>query len=122
MQPRDPRAYIADAIECCERVLAAGTGITLERYENDWILRSAIERQLSIIGEALNQASRLDPGLRGKVTDFRRIVAFRNIVIHVNHGIDGPILLAIIARDVPVLLGELRSVLAALPPPGTGPG
>ncbi len=41
-----------------------------------------MERQFEIIGEALSQALRLHPDLSNRFTDYRRIVAFRNRLIH----------------------------------------
>ena len=44
--------------------------------------RSAVERQFEIIGEALGQLARLDPAMAERITDFRRVIAFRNILVH----------------------------------------
>ncbi|WP_223839911.1 DUF86 domain-containing protein [Saccharopolyspora pogona] len=41
-----------------------------------------VERQFEIVGEALNQLSKVDADLAAKVPDLPRIVAFRNILIH----------------------------------------
>ena len=46
------------------------------------MLRSAVERQFEIIGEALAQLLRLDPSLRSRKSDAGRIIAFRNRLIH----------------------------------------
>lgn len=41
------------------------------------------ERQLEIIGEALNQLSKIEPASADRVSDHRRIIALRsNILIH----------------------------------------
>jgi len=40
------------------------------------MLRSAVERQFKVIGEALNRLSRLDPETAARVSDLPRIVAF----------------------------------------------
>jgi hypothetical protein len=44
--------------------------------------RSAVERQFEIIGEALSQLAKADATIASRVPDHRRIVAFRNVLIH----------------------------------------
>ena len=49
-------------------------------FENDLKTRKAIERNLEIIGEALNRILKLDPSIQ--ITDSRKIVDTRNRIIH----------------------------------------
>ena len=49
--------------------------------ENE-IVRAAVERKFEIMGEALNQLSKIDPALARRVPDFRDIISFRNLLIH----------------------------------------
>ena len=53
-----------------------------EDYEADAMLRSAVERQFEIVGEALNRLSKEDPTSAERIPDLPRIVAFRNILVH----------------------------------------
>ena len=39
------------------------------------------EDQFEIIGEALSQMSKLDPALAKRVSDYQKIISFRNILI-----------------------------------------
>ena len=46
------------------------------------MLRSAVERQFEIIGEALGTLARVDATIAARIPELRDIVAFRNILIH----------------------------------------
>jgi uncharacterized protein with HEPN domain len=46
------------------------------------MLRSAVERQLAKIGEALSQFASVDRGLAARIPESRKVVAFRNLLIH----------------------------------------
>jgi uncharacterized protein with HEPN domain len=50
--PRDPRAWLLDIIGACDLLAEFTAGKTFEDYASNAMLRSAVERQLEIIGEA----------------------------------------------------------------------
>jgi uncharacterized protein with HEPN domain len=56
-------------------------GRTFAEFDSDLVLRSAVERQFEILGEALGQLDRLDATLAARIPDLRQIVAFRNVLI-----------------------------------------
>ena len=60
--------------------LTAGKGWA--DYQDDVLLRSAVERQFEIIGEALNRLKKVDPGLLARISDYGRIIGFRNVLAH----------------------------------------
>jgi uncharacterized protein with HEPN domain len=55
---------------------------TFNDYKVDVLLRSGMERQLEITGEALNHLSRADPDLAARIPELANIVGFRNILAH----------------------------------------
>jgi uncharacterized protein with HEPN domain len=57
-------------------------GRSLADFDSNLILRSAVERQFEILGEALNGLDHVDATLAARIPDRRQIVAFRNILIH----------------------------------------
>ena len=82
MLPRDARAYLYDIAAACTRIAEFTAGRSVEDYKQDAMVRSAVERQFEIIGEALNLLRQSSPGVAGKITDASRIIAFRNRLIH----------------------------------------
>jgi len=80
--PRDKRAYLADVIDSCQAIEAAIAGIELPAYQSDRLIRSAVEREFIIIGEALSALSRRAPETFAKISDARRIIDFRNQLTH----------------------------------------
>jgi uncharacterized protein with HEPN domain len=52
---RDPRAFLSDVIEAGQAIQQAVAGINLDDYRNSRLIRSSVEREFTIIGEALNQ-------------------------------------------------------------------
>jgi uncharacterized protein with HEPN domain len=54
-------------------------------------LRSGVERQFAIVGEALSQIRRIDPALGGSIAELARVVGFRNVLIHACASVDSRI-------------------------------
>jgi uncharacterized protein with HEPN domain len=86
-------------------------GKTFDHYEHDPLLRSGVERQLEIIGEALNQLARIDPERAARVTDYRRIIALRNILVHGYAKVDHRVIWNIVERSLPILGREIDGLL-----------
>jgi uncharacterized protein with HEPN domain len=78
----DALKLLWDARHATERVQRFTTGKTFTEYLADEILRSAVERQLEVAGEALAQLRKLDASVAAEIPDLVRIVGFRNILIH----------------------------------------
>ena len=57
-------------------------GRNFAEFDTDIMLRSAVERQIEIIGEALGTLARVDATIAARIPELRDIVAFRNILIH----------------------------------------
>jgi len=104
--PRDERAYLTDIIESCDAIAVAVSGLELEDYEANRLVRSSVEREFIIIGEALAALSRVAPNTFDSITRARRIVDFRNQLTHEYPAVDDAIVWAIIEHDVPLLRQE----------------
>jgi uncharacterized protein with HEPN domain len=78
----EAKKYLFDIKQAANLLLRFAKGKTLAEFTDDPLLRSAIERQFEIIGEALSQLSKVDPDTAATISEHRRIIAFRNILIH----------------------------------------
>ena len=75
--PRDSRAYLADIIGACEAILFAVRGLDLAAYQSNRLIRSSVEREFILIGEATATLARSAPEAFAAITRARRIVDFR---------------------------------------------
>ena len=112
--PLDARVYLHDIRKACEAIQSFIVGKSYDDYKTDLLLRSAVERQLGIIGEALNQASKSQIDLPTKITDFRQVVDFRNLLIHAYTKVSAPMVWGMLEKDLPILRQEVEKLLADL--------
>jgi len=113
---RDPRCFLWDALRAAEAVQAFLRGKTYEAFVEDDLVRSAVERQLQIIGEALSQLARIDPRIASNVAELRRIIAFRNILVHGYAAIDYDTVWRLIEDKLPELQANLQALLRTSDP------
>jgi uncharacterized protein with HEPN domain len=66
-------------------------GRTKMDFAADLLLRSAVERQYEIIGEALRRLQLADVPLFARIPEGRRIIGFRNVLAHAYDTIDDAI-------------------------------
>ena len=78
-------------------------------YERNKQLRRAVERELEIIGEAVNHLLDLDESIA--IDNARRIVDLRNFVIHGYDKVDNVIIWGVISRDLPKLKDQVDKLL-----------
>jgi uncharacterized protein with HEPN domain len=78
-------------------------------YESNKLLRRAVERELEIIGEAVNRILKVDPKI--DISNSRRIVNLRNWVIHAYDNVDNVIIWGIIDKDLPLLKNQVSDLL-----------
>ena len=93
-------------------ILDFAAGVTFDDYVDNKMLRSAVERQFEIIGEALNRLSRTDPDTVSKISRSQRIISFRNILIHGYDLVDNTIVWDVIQQDLPNLHKQVQDLLA----------
>ena len=100
------KKYLSDIIRAIELVeqFSAST-VNFQEYVLDLKTQSAIERQLSIIGEAVNKFDKLQP--QSTLENAKKIVGFRNRLIHTYDAVDPSMIWVIIIKHLPLLKEEV---------------
>lgn len=80
-----------------------------ETFCTDLLFRRGVERNIEIMGEAMNQALKINPNL--PITSARKVVDTRNLVIHAYDSLREDILWAIVIRHMPLLKEEIEKIL-----------
>jgi len=111
MKRHDIRKYLFDIIQACELLNNFVVGKTFNDYVSEPLLRSAVERQFEIIGEALKQAIQLDPDLNDRISDINRIIAFRNRLIHGYASVSDEVVWGVLKSNLPLLHREAQTLL-----------
>ncbi len=114
---RDPAAYLWDMLEACRAVQEFVQGADFARYQQDKLLRSAVERQLQNQGEALAQLARIDPTLAARVPNHKQIIGFRNVLVHGYQTLSSERVWEAVQNELPALTQTLEALLEELGPP-----
>lgn len=96
------KARLLHIIEAINYIESFIEGRVKDDLYNDPMLRFAIERQLEIIGEAANHLSD-ELKLTNPEIEWRKVIAFRNFIVHEYFGIDLELVWDIIANKIPPL-------------------
>jgi len=112
--PRSPLAYLNDIVVSCDAIAETLDGADLSIYVAKRTLRSAVEREFTIIGEAVNSLSKISPDFAGRISHARMIVGFRNLLVHDYPAIVDSAVWAIAHTDAPVLKMECLALIEEL--------
>jgi uncharacterized protein with HEPN domain len=78
-------------------------------FQKDLKTRKAIERNIEIIGEAMDRILKTDPSF--PITDSRKIVDTRNRIIHGYDSVSEDIIWLIVNRYLPILERQVKELI-----------
>jgi uncharacterized protein with HEPN domain len=107
----EAKKCLEDIRQAAELILQFTAGKSFADYDSDALLRSAVERQFEIIGEAVNRLSKIDSTIFAALPDTPRIVAFRNILIHGYDVVDNHVVWDVIQGNLHLLHTDVLSLL-----------
>ena len=79
------------------------------QYKLNLVLKRAVERDLEIIGEAVNRILKYDP--KFQIQNSKGIIGLRNQIIHAYDNISDENIWAIIVKHIPALKEEINSII-----------
>ena len=113
MTLRDPEKYLYDIVNCCEFLIEFTADKTVEDYKTNRAFRSALERELQIIGEAMMQLDNDCPDTAGKISEHRSIIGFRHVLVHGYDSLDPETVWNVVDAKLKRLLIQARTLLEA---------
>lgn len=112
---RDLSAYLQDILEACIAIEEVMLNVSLDDYKSRRAVRSAVEREFILIGEALRRIGGLDESLFGSISNARAIVDFRNLLAHDYGAIDDEAVYGVVYSDLILLKTEVAQLLSRDP-------
>jgi uncharacterized protein with HEPN domain len=111
MTDKTPKLLV-DALGAIASAQEFVTGCELLQYTADKMRRSAVERQLEILGEACSRLARVEPDLIASVPHLKLAIDLRNRIIHGYDAVDDEIVYLTVTQDLGVLKTHLIGLLA----------
>ena len=119
MTSRLPK-HLFDALEAIRLANEFTAGVSFEAYLSSALVRSAVERQLEVVGEACQRMVSTDPALRETIPELGLAIGLRNRIIHGYDRVEHAVVYDTLTKDLPLLAQRLRAELDRFgPPPGT---
>lgn len=81
-----------------------------QNYQKDLRTKRAVERNIEIIGEAMNRILKENSEIQ--ISDSRKIVAVRNRIIHGYDSVSDEVIWGIVIKQLPILKAEVEKMLS----------
>ncbi|MFW5831835.1 MAG: DUF86 domain-containing protein [Prolixibacteraceae bacterium] len=104
------KKYLFDILSAAELILDFISEVdSFAAYTDDNKTKSAVERQLGIIGEAANKLDKIYP--EDSLKHVEQIIGLRNRIIHAYNNINDAMIWTIVKKHIPELLFEVKQKL-----------
>jgi uncharacterized protein with HEPN domain len=103
--------WLYDILNSIEEIEGYFEGRSMDffEYQKDTKTKRAVERNIEIIGEAVNRILKEEPGI--SIENARNIVGTRNRIIHSYDSIADDMIWSIVIKSLPVLKVEIKNLL-----------
>ena len=114
--PRSIDLYLDDLLEASNDILRFTQGVDFAGYESNRLLRAGVERLFTIIGEAMRQLDHHHPAYLHGILEARKIVDFRNIIVHQYATIDDREIWSAVQSKLPQFRDQVTMLIKARQP------
>ncbi len=113
MSKRETLLLLEDIQEAAQKIISYTSGMSFDNFIKDDKTIDAVVRNFEIIGEAANRVPE-EFKLNHPEIEWRRIIAFRNRIVHEYFGIDYEKVWKIKEENIPLLYGFIHQALENL--------
>lgn len=104
------QAWLLDIKVCIEEIFEfVGDRKDFIEYRKDKMKKKAVERNLEIIGEAVNRILKID--INFPLINAKNIIGTRNRIIHSYDNISDEVIWTIIIRELPLLKKQIEELI-----------
>ncbi len=107
---KDDLAYVWDMLNAAKAIQEFVSGLTYESYASSHLVKSAVERQVEIIGEAANRTSKAFRDENDAIP-WGKIIAQRHVIAHEYGEIKHDKIWILIERHIPDLVSQLERLM-----------
>lgn len=111
MARRDSSVYLLDILDACLAIEDVLSDVSLDVYRARRSVRSSVEREFILIGEALTRLCKIEPSTFELISNSRLIIDFRNLLAHDYGAIDDDAVYGLAFSDLIVLKAEVSELL-----------
>ena len=105
------RKYLFDVLNACKEVASFFQGEKMfSDFQKDILRQRAVERNVEIMGDAINQMQKHDPTIELK--NARAIISTRNRVIHGYDSVTPEFLWSLVINHIPKLQKDVERILS----------
>ena len=107
----ETKTYLYEIKQACRLIAEFTADRTFDDYSTNPLLRSGVERQLEIIGEAINMLSRVDPDVAQRIPEHKKMISMRNRLIHGYSTVNDDIVWDAVQHDLRELMRHVEGLL-----------
>lgn len=104
--------YLQDILDAITEMESYFVGYTMhyDVFEKDYLRRSAVERKVEIMGEAINRILKIDA--KFILPNAKEIINTRNRVIHGYDSVTPEFLWGLVIKHIPILKKNIEEILS----------